>query len=151
MRSAARAIIIKEDSMLVMHRNKFGHEYDILIGGGVELGEEPIQTVLREIKEEAGINVGQPKLVFIEHAPEPYGVQYVFVCQYKSGEVNLDANSTEAKINKLGSNLYQPLWRKLSELEHLELRSPQLKKALITALSNGFPDEPIDITDILTV
>ena len=33
-----------------MHRNKFGHEYDILIGGGVIL-ENHQQTLQRELRE----------------------------------------------------------------------------------------------------
>ena len=148
MRRAARAIILSDDSMLVMHRNKFGQEYDILVGGGIEMGEEPQAALLREIEEETGVKVSNPELVFIEQAPEPYGIQYVYVCRYEDGEAKLSPESTEAKINTLGKNLYHPVWRKLSELDQLELRSPQLKKALAGAFVNGFPDQPIDITDL---
>ena len=151
MRRAARAIIIKDDSLLLMHRNKFGQEYDILIGGGIEIGEEPAQAVLREIAEEAGVRVSTPRLVFIEQAPEPYGVQYIFVCEYLDGDPRLASDSVETKINELGKNLYTPVWRKISELQSLEFRSPQLKKAMLNALSSGFPAQPIDITNIQTV
>ena len=139
MRKAARAIIIKNDELLLMHRNKFGHEYDILIGGGIELAESPDQAILREIKEETGVEVSQPRLVFIEKAPEPYGMQYVFLCNYISGEVRLDPEATEAKINQLGKNLYQPVWRKYSEFISLPFRSESLKRAIITGIKQGFP------------
>jgi ADP-ribose pyrophosphatase YjhB (NUDIX family) len=39
MRKAVRAIIIKDDKLLVMNRNKFGKVYDTLPGGNVEIGE----------------------------------------------------------------------------------------------------------------
>ena len=111
------------------------------------MGEEPAQAIVREITEEAGIKVGQPQLVFIENAPEPYGTQYIYLCPYVEGELKLDPTSVEAKINELGDNLYQPVWRKLSELSSLELRSPRLKQALLAGLAHGFPAEPIDITN----
>ena len=147
MRRAARAIIRRNDELLLMHRSKFGKDYDILVGGGIELGEEPLAALMREISEETGVNVGQPKLVFIEEAGEPYGTQYIYLCDYIDGEIRLDPNSTEAKINQLGHNTYQPVWRKLSEFEAVEFRSPQLKRAILDGFANGFPDQPIDITN----
>ncbi len=142
MRKAARAIILHNDNILVMHRNKFGQEYDILIGGGIEIGETPNDTLLREIYEESGVSVTDPRLVFVERASEPYGVQYIFICNYVSGEPNLDPESTEAKINKMGQNLYQPVWRTFEEFSQLEFRSKPLKEAIINGLKNGFPNQP---------
>ena len=147
MRKAARAIIIKDDQILVMHRNKFGQEYDILIGGGIDMTETPEQAVLREIKEETGVIVSQPILVFIEQVPPPYGIQYIYVCNYVSGEVKLDETTTEYKIDAMGLNKYQPTWRSINELEELPFRSATLKKAILTGLKTGFPSQPIDITN----
>jgi 8-oxo-dGTP diphosphatase len=148
MRQAARAIIVKDkDQLLLIHRNKFGQEYDILVGGGVDMGETPLQAVLREIQEETGVAVSQPRLVFIEQAGEPYGTQYIFLCQYLSGDPKLSPESTELKIEKMGMNHYQPVWRTLEELKQLPVRSESLKKAIINGLENGFPDQPIDITN----
>src|SRR4051812_20844149 len=84
MRSAVRAIIIKDDQLLVMHRNKFGTEYETLIGGGVDMNETFEQALYREIREETGVQITNPRLVFTERAGEPYGTQYVFTCDYVS-------------------------------------------------------------------
>lgn len=148
MRKAARAIILKDDQLLLMHRNKFGQEYDILIGGALDIGETPLQAVLREIREEAGVEVSQPKFVFVEQAPEPYGIQYIFLCHYISGDANLDPQSTETKIESMGKNFYQPVWRTYNEFINLPFRSESLKKAVINGIEHGFPDQPIDITGI---
>ena len=126
MRKAARAIIINDDRLLVMHRNKFGQEYDILIGVGIEIGETPNEALLREIFEESGVEVSEPRLVFVERANEPYGIQYIYVCDYNSGEPKLDPESIEAKINNMGKNLYQPVWRSIEEFSQLEFRSKPL-------------------------
>lgn len=147
MRKAVRAIILKDDALLVMHRNKFGKEYDILIGGGVEIGETPEIALLREINEETGVAVTQPRLVFVERAGAPYGDQLIFLCRYVSGEPLLDKSTTEYKIDMMGLNRYAPLWRSLTDLETTEFRSPTLKRAILDGIKHGFPDQPIDITN----
>lgn len=146
MRKAARAIIIKDNQLLVNKRNKFGHEYFILIGGGVKHGETVEQSLFREVAEESSVQISNPKLVFIEHAGIMYGLQHVFVCDYVAGEPKLDPNSDEAKISAMGKNTYTPMWLPLSELPKVEFRSPALKAAILDGVANGFPGEPRDIT-----
>ncbi|HEY1063982.1 MAG TPA: NUDIX domain-containing protein [Candidatus Saccharimonadales bacterium] len=146
MRSAARAIIIKDDALLVTHRNKFGMEYDILVGGGVDFGETLEQALYRELAEETGVQVTNPRLVFIEHAGDPYGTQYVFVCDYVSGEPALSQSSMEYAINAMGQNLYEPKWLPLKDLPAAMFRSERLKQAILTGIKRGWPTEPLDIT-----
>lgn len=143
MRRAVRAIILRDDKLLVMHRNKFGKEYDTLPGGNIELGETPEIALTREVNEETGVVFQTPRLVFIEHVGDPYGTQYVYLCEYVSGEPHLDPNSEEAAINKLGKNLYQPAWIIASELEHMEFITPRLKNALVESFKSGFPPAAI--------
>lgn len=147
MRTAARAIIIKNDALLVTHRNKFGMEYDILIGGGVDFGETLEQALRRELKEESGVQVANPRLVFVERAGDPYGTQYIFLCDYVSGEPELSKSSMEYAINAMGKNLYQPMWLSLKDLPQTEFRSERLKQAILRGLKNGWPKEPLDITN----
>jgi 8-oxo-dGTP pyrophosphatase MutT (NUDIX family) len=51
-RSAARAIIIKNDSVLLVQMKNDGGEFFILPGGGQLHGETLVQTVKRECMEE---------------------------------------------------------------------------------------------------
>ena len=53
MRYSSQGNHYKDGAILTMHRNKFGHEYDILIGGGVDFGENHQQTLQRELREES--------------------------------------------------------------------------------------------------
>lgn len=146
MRSAARAIIIKDDALLVTHRNKFGMEYDILVGGGVDFGETLEQALYRELAEETGVQVANPRLVFVEHAGDPYGTQYIFLCDYVGGEPALSPHSMEYAINADGQNLYQPMWRPLKDLPQTTFRSEALKQAVLKGVKHGWPKEPLDIT-----
>jgi ADP-ribose pyrophosphatase YjhB (NUDIX family) len=142
MKQAVRAIVIKDNQLLVMHRNKFGQQYYTLVGGGVELGESLDMALMREIGEETGLQVANPRLVYIEEAEEMYGTQYVYLCDYAGGEVTLSPQSEEAQINQLGQNLYQPMWLPLAQLPEAPFVSPGLKQRILTAVQQGWPAAP---------
>jgi ADP-ribose pyrophosphatase YjhB (NUDIX family) len=145
MRKAVRAIVFHDNNLLVMHRNKFGNEYYALIGGGIDFGESAENALRREIKEESNLDIDSPKLVFIEEAGDPFGTQYIYLCDYVGGDISLQPNSEEAQINKMGKNLYEPLWLPIGELPNKPFMSPELKQALIDGINKGFPDKPITI------
>ncbi|HTB48485.1 MAG TPA: NUDIX domain-containing protein [Verrucomicrobiae bacterium] len=146
MRQSVRAIVLKDDALLVMRRDKFGQEFYALVGGGVDVGETLEQALHREIKEETGLTVSNPRLVIIEDAGKFFGMQHIYVCDYVSGEPALAPDSEEAKITALGQNLYQPLWLPLQDLPHTELRPAELKQALLGMLPDKFPEQPLQLT-----
>ncbi len=145
MRRAVRAIVVKDDHLLVMHRNKFGKEYYTLIGGGIDMGESHEQALLREVAEETGVQVTDPVMVIVEEAGQPFGTQYVFLCRYVSGEPQLHIDSEEAKVHALGQNLYTPMWLPLSKLSQAPFRSETLKQELLKGFASGFAQPPITI------
>lgn len=144
MRKAARAIIIEDDKILVMHRNKYGSEYFTLVGGRVNEGENLEQTLAREVKEETGLDITNARLVFVEEHPEPYNQQYTFLCEVAPHEtVAIQDSSEEGFLNKLDANLHTPVWVGVHNFDNLQFRTPQLHAAIIKALKKGFPDEPV--------
>lgn len=145
MRQAVRAIVVANGHLLVVHRNKFGHEYYTLPGGGLKPGEAAEHALYRKLSEETGVTVVNPRLVIVEHAGDPYGTQYVYLCQYVSGEPRLHPDSEEAKISALGQNLYSPRWLPLQSLASVPFRSEALKVMIMQGLNNGFPADPIEI------
>ncbi len=142
MRIASRLILVRNGQLLVMHRLKFGHEYYTLIGGGVNPGETPVHTLLRETREETGIMIANPKLVYIEKTSKPYGDQYIYRADYVSGEPVLATDSTEAKIHNMGQNLYEPKWLNIDKLPSVPFLSKELKNKLVHDLEFGFPETP---------
>ena len=145
MRQAARALIIRDGKILVMHRNKFGHAYYILLGGGVDPGETPEQTLAREVYEESGFTIRNPRLVFVQDVGQPYGVQYIFTCETDGQEPVLGADTDEHHINQLGQNLYRPLWLPLDQLASVTFRTPELQQAILLAVQHGFPSQPVQL------
>lgn len=146
MRQAVRAIVIHEDQLLVMHRNKFGEQYFALVGGGIDVGETAEQALYREVAEETGLQIANPRLVAVEEAGEIFGRQYVYLCDYVGGEPALASDSEEAKITALGQNLYQPQWLPLAELAAANLLPLELRDAIVGYLAHGFPEQPATLT-----
>lgn len=142
MRKAVRAIVVHNQSILLIKRNKFGLVYYTLPGGAIDPGETAEVALLREMKEETGLKLSEPRLVYIEDAGVPYGTQYIFVCEYKDGEVALDPHSVEAQLTAQGKNTYEPLWLPVSKLSTVPFRSTTLRTQLLQDLRDGFGREP---------
>lgn len=146
MKQAARAIIFNGDRILVMFRNKYGSTYYTLVGGRVDEGETPEQAVVREVKEETGMDVTTSRQVFIEDHPEPYNKQTIFLCQVSNpNNIAVQENSEEGLMNKLDANIHTPMWVDLKAFETLAFRTPYLQKAILNSIKIGFPNSPIKI------
>lgn len=141
MKQAVRAIIIRGDYLLVMHRNKFGEQYHTLVGGGIGVGETPEMALTRELNEETGLQVRNPRLMFVEDAGSFYGVQYVFLCDDPGGTVALSPQSDETHINSTGANTYTPMWLPLADLPTVPFLSENLRRRLIDGLQHGWPQQ----------
>jgi ADP-ribose pyrophosphatase YjhB (NUDIX family) len=146
MRQAVRAIVVKDNNLLVMKRNKFGHEYYSLVGGGIDIGESAEQALYREVAEETGIGISNHRLVITEDAGSMYGIQYIYLCDYVSGEPVLSPDSAEAMIQAAGQNLFQPMWLPLADLPSAKLLPIELKELLLESLANNFAKAPMALT-----
>lgn len=146
MRKAARAIIIENGKILVMHRNKHGSQYFTLVGGRAEETEQPLDTLAREVREEAGLTVTSARLVYYEDHPAPYNEQFIFLCEVAPhGEIAVQDWSEEGQMNRLGANMHTLMWVELSAFPKLPFRTPQLQHAIAEALKKGFPSEAVSL------
>ncbi|HVV66919.1 MAG TPA: NUDIX domain-containing protein [Candidatus Saccharimonadales bacterium] len=92
-RPAAYGIVIKDKKALLL---KQYNGYD-LPGGGIDLGETPVEAVIREVKEESGLTVAKPILVDVQSSffKRSYAegncvesISIYYACEYVSGDIN---------------------------------------------------------------
>jgi len=108
--------------LLLKHRFRPGSGWG-LPGGFIEEGEQPEEALRRELREEIGLEVGQPKLFAVRAFKEPKQIEIVFSCQ------------AEGDLDQLNFEIKQAGWFSLDELPG---QLPKDQARLIKrALDNG--------------
>ncbi len=144
MANAARAIIIHNNKMLLMKRNKQGSDYYTLVGGKLNTGESAEVGLAREVREETGLKLSSVRLVFTEKHSAPYNNQFIFLCETTNHDsAMISPDSEEALLNRIGMGLHELNWVDLHHFERLPFFTMQLQAAITAALKNGFPKTPI--------
>lgn len=146
MAKAVRAIIIEDDKVLVMYRNKYGSEYFTLVGGKAADDETAEYALVREVKEETGMDVTAAQLMFIEDHPEPYNQQYIYLCEVAPhADVAVQGTSEEGQMNRIDINVHTPQWVRIVAFSGLPFRTPKLQAAIIEGFRKGFPAEALTL------
>ncbi|PIN91669.1 hypothetical protein COU56_04900 [Candidatus Pacearchaeota archaeon CG10_big_fil_rev_8_21_14_0_10_31_9] len=81
---------LRDNNPTISNPNKWS-----LFGGGIEKGEAPIETAIREIKEELGLTLNKTKLKLLFKKESPSGNRYVFYYKLYSLPKNLKINEGE--------------------------------------------------------
>lgn len=117
-RERASAIIVKGNTILLIHRYKPEEEYYVLPGGHVEEGETPEEAIIREIREETGLQTTRiPQLLFYtNHDGNTDVIHPVFACQVQVGELVFQG---EEALSDPVNDRFQPEWVGLSLLASL--------------------------------
>ncbi|MDF7671937.1 NUDIX domain-containing protein [Lactobacillus sp. ESL0701] len=131
----ARVVIYncQTQALLLIHRLKDGRDYWVVPGGGAKDQETPVQTAIREVREELQIVL------------TPKDLHQLFVLQEQEREVFFCAQSVQATTPKISgeekersnsANSYLPTWVKFSKLSQLNLMPPQAKLKINEYLKN---------------
>jgi len=117
------AIIIRNDEILMIERQKFPFGW-ACVAGHIDEGEEPVISLIREVKEESGLDVISHELLFEEEINNPcrrgvnYHYWYVYKCDVTGDFIE---NKDEVKnikwenIDNLKKLNLEPVWKYIFE------------------------------------
>ena len=99
------ALVVRvSGEVLIVQSEKWGNKYTVP-GGHIELGERAEDAIVREVKEETGLDCVVEELLIVQQAIYPKGFykheHYIFmdyVCKTKSSEVKLDGRELQSFI-----------------------------------------------------
>ena len=92
--------IILDDQRRVLLCHRTDRDLWNLPGGGLEKGETPWQGVIREVKEETGLDVKVEKLSCIYAKPDKEEISFAFICKIAGGKMTLTPESDKIEYFK---------------------------------------------------
>ena len=102
----ALAFVRKGDAILMV-RQGYGDRYWSLPGGTMEAGESVQEAVIREVREETGLEVDVTRLVGVYSKPAESALALTFACQVIGGTMQADNEIVECGFYPL-DRLPQP-------------------------------------------
>lgn len=136
-------IIPIKDGFAFMHRKnvikrKDYKEYYTFPGGGLENGETLEEGVVREVKEEFGINVKVIKKLYEMESEKFNQKEYFFLCEYIDGTFGTgDGPEFNNDSKYIDSGNYLPEIIKREEVKDLVLLPPEIKEKFVKDLEEG--------------
>ena len=89
------AIVVNNNTQILLVKRSDESDWQpgkwSLVGGGVEEGEEPVDAIYREIKEETGLNINRFSHKYIIQRSAD-NIEYIYICKYNgnSDDIHLD-------------------------------------------------------------
>ncbi len=80
-------LVTRGEEILLARSARFRSGYYSCLAGFVEIGETPEQTVLREVREETGVEIENIRYVESQSWPFPSQLMLGFLADYKTGEI----------------------------------------------------------------
>jgi 8-oxo-dGTP pyrophosphatase MutT (NUDIX family) len=138
----ARAIIVRNRHIALIKRQRDGRVYYVIPGGGMEPGETPEQTAIRETREELGLAVTIERLlarvVFRGKA------QYYYLSRVIGGHFGTGKGPEMTGKYPPERGTYTPVWIPLNGIEQIDLFPPQIAELLSQVSRQGWPVEPVE-------
>lgn len=127
-------IIKQKDKFLIMRVNQTSYYH--IPGGHIEIGEDSKQALTREIKEEIGCDIQEPRLFAIQenfwerNNRKCHGIEFYYIINTKP---ELDMKDYKRIENDKGEEkVLEFKWVTSEELKDTDLRPSNIKDLLIT-------------------
>ena len=127
--------------VLLCHRN----DYDLwnLPGGALEAGESPWDGVVREVKEETGLDVLVSRLAGVYSKPDKQEIVFSFVCVVTAGEIALNDEADRIEYFAIDAMLHNTSPKQIERIRdaidnpHTTIFKAQTGKSSIELIQEG--------------
>lgn len=139
----SRAIIIRNRHIALIKRQRDGNTYYVIPGGGMESGETPEQTAIRESREELGLSIAIDRLLakVIFHGRE----QFYFYARVTGGHFGTGKGPEMTGKYPPERGTYTPVWVPLKDLDRINLFPPSISRLVIDSAKSGWPASVVEI------
>ena len=140
----SRAIIVRNHHIALIKRQRGERTYYVIPGGGMEPGESPEQTAIRESLEELGLNVTIERLLarVVFHGRE----QYYFFARVIGGHFGTGMGPEMTGKYPPERGTFTPVWVPLKQVEKIDLFPPSIAELISNSVKTGWPASTIEIT-----
>lgn len=142
------AILIKNNAVALIKRQREGRTYYVFPGGSVEPVETPEQAVIREVQEELGLEVSIDRLVarvYYERDHIRRTNQYYYLVRITGGTFGTGGGPEMQGLYPPESGTYKPVWMPIRQLIREVVYPIQVAQLIMNAAKLGWPSEIIEI------
>lgn len=139
MSARAAVVIVQDGQVALIERNREDRHYFTFPGGGVDEGETPEQTAVREAKEELGFDVVLRRLVaeiWFQGKPQWYYLAEVVGGVFGTGV------GPEMVSPYLERGTYRPIWMSIERVLDEPVLPRPMAELLVRACRSDWPDPP---------
>jgi 8-oxo-dGTP diphosphatase len=144
MRNRAGIILIKDNQLALIERHRTGRHYFAFPGGGIDQGESPLETAIREAQEELGIRV-EIKQKAAEVLFNGY-TQHYFLAENFSGQFGTGVGEEYGEYNPVHGT-FQPVWMPLADVLNENVLPHELAELVVRSARDGWSNEPVIIIE----
>lgn len=113
-RNRSQAMVCRNGKLLLVEHKLFGRDFFNLPGGGIEEGETPAETALRELTEEAGVTGKIVRPLTIEYKPDLESRIYTFLVEIPEDAVPV--MGTDPELTPDEQTIIGVKWLALNEI-----------------------------------
>lgn len=124
-----RAIIITNGKLLTIKRVKPDITYWVIPGGAVEAGETNERALIREVKEELGLDIEPQKIILTVDSKKPEIIgqkEFFYLCNITGGVIGTGNGPEYAKDTKYIGR-YNMEWLDINNLDHYDLKPKEIR------------------------